>query len=120
MIRQEVQGAKQTQRDFIFQLVYMKFRESALRMLAVGHALPLLLLLCPGRSSGNLLPSLSTVASPAGAAGNDATRLGGSQCGGDSFYLGGIGGSGNGDGPNRVRVRKSHYFDPLRIHYIGQ
>ncbi len=120
MIRQEAQGAKQTQQDFIFQLVYMKFHESALQMLAVGHTFPLLLLLCPGCSSGNLLPSLSTMASPAGTAGDNATRLGGSQRGGNLFNLGGIGGNGDGDGPNRVRVRKSHYFDPLHIHYIGQ
>ena len=99
----------------------MKFSKSALRMMAVGHTLPLLPLLCPGRGSGILLPLSSAAASPAevpvpvpegvGAAGDDATRLGRPQPGGHSFDLGGIGGDGDGDGPERVRVRKAQSFD---------
>jgi len=99
----------------------MKFNKSALRMMAVGHTLPLLPLLCPGHGSGILLPLSSDATSPAevpvpmpegvGAAGNDATRLGGPQPGGHSFNLSGIGGNSDGDGPERVRVRKAQSFD---------
>lgn len=92
----------------------MKFSKSALRMMAVGHTLPLLPLLCPGRVSGILLPIAEVpvpVPEGVGAAGDDAKRLGGPQPGGHLFDLGGIGGDGDGDGPERVRVRKAQSFD---------
>ena len=84
----------------------MKFSKSALRMMAVGHTLPLLPLLCLGRGEVPV-----PVPEGVGAAGDDAKRLGGPQPGGHLFDLGGIGGDGDGDGPERVRVRKAQSFD---------